>query len=93
MHYKLEVQRFWHIGKLLFHTKFFEFMRGFDSDESIYFPVPRRPIYTILTYQKRNHSGFIQEILEAHIKREGICTIIAVTTLSFCLCIRKLFQD
>ena len=47
----------------------------------------------LLLYQERNHSGFIQEILEAHIKREGICTIIAVTTLSFCLCIRKLFQD
>ena len=23
-----EVKRFWHIGKILFHTKFLEFMRG-----------------------------------------------------------------
>ena len=46
MRYTPEVKRFWHIGKILFHTKFLEFMRGScdiddeSEEKNINFPVP-----------------------------------------------------
>ena len=74
-----EVKQFWHIGKVLFHSKFLDFMRRgqviFDEergrmsrDSSRNFPVPIDPKDTSSKILDKLCPGFFKEFLEVYLK-------------------------
>ena len=76
MRYTPEVKRFWYLGKILFHTKFLEFMRGNSSKgdttvdtqtrKKVNFPVPTDPQNDSSQTPEKIFHGFISELLQVY---------------------------